>query len=137
YVKATEGVSYSSPYFAQQYNGSYNAGMIRGAYHFALPDRTSGADQANFFASHGGGWSRDGKTLPGALDVEYNPYGNTCYGKSKAAMAAWIKDFNDTYHARTGRWPVIYTSTSWWNSCVDGNFSATSPLWIARYNQSI
>ena len=37
YVKATEGRTYRNPYFAQQYNGSYNVGMIRGAYHFALP----------------------------------------------------------------------------------------------------
>ena len=38
YVKATEGTSYTNPYFAQQYNGSYNVGMIRGAYHFARPN---------------------------------------------------------------------------------------------------
>lgn len=80
YVKATEGTSYKNPYFAQQYNGSYNVGMIRGAYHFATPNTSSGATQAGYFASSGGGWSRDGKTLPGALDIEYNPYGATCYG---------------------------------------------------------
>ncbi|EHR63788.1 lysozyme [Saccharomonospora cyanea] len=139
YVKATEGTSYENPYFAQQYNGSYNVGMIRGAYHFALPNVSSGAAQANFFVDNGGGWSRDGKTLPGALDMEYNPYGATCYGKTKAQMTAWIKDFHDTYHARTGRWPVIYTSTSWWNQCVGtaGDFSSTAPLWVARYASSV
>ena len=82
YVKATESTSYTNPYFAQQYNGSYNVGMIRGAYHFATPNTSSGAAQANYFVDHGGGWSRDGKTLPGALDMEYNPYGATCYGLS-------------------------------------------------------
>jgi len=139
YVKATEGTGYRNPYFAQQYNGSYNIGMIRGAYHFALPDRSSGAAQANYFVDHGGGWSRDGKTLPGALDMEYNPYGPTCYGHSQAGMAAWIRDFHDTYHARTGRWPVIYTSTSWWNQCVGSaqSFGDTVPLWVARYNSEI
>ena len=137
YVKATEGTSYTNPYFAQQYNGSYNVGMIRGAYHFALPDRSSGAVQANYFVDHGGGWSRDGKTLPGALDIEYNPYGDNCYGLAKGQMTAWIKDFSDTYHARTGRWPVIYTSTNWWNGCVDGDFSSTNPLWVARYGGSV
>jgi lysozyme len=137
FVKATEGTGYANPYFAQQYNGSYNVGMIRGAYHFALPDRSSGAAQANYFVDHGGGWSRDGKTLPGALDMEYNPYGNTCYGKSPSQMTAWVKDFSDTYHSRTGRWPVIYTSTSWWGSCVDGDFSSTNPLWVARYASSV
>ena len=32
--KATEGTTYTNPSFTPQYNGSYNIGMIRGAYHF-------------------------------------------------------------------------------------------------------
>jgi hypothetical protein len=47
--------------------------MIRGAYHFARPHTTSGVIQAEYFVDHGGGWSGDGTTLPGALDIEYNP----------------------------------------------------------------
>lgn len=137
YVKATEGTGYTSPYFAQQYNGSYEAGMIRGAYHFALPDRSGGAEQANYFIDNGGGWSADGKTLPGALDIEYNPYGDNCYGLDGGGMSAWVKAFCDTYHARTGRWPMIYTTTNWWTGCGVGDFSATSPLWIARYAGSV
>lgn len=137
YVKATESTTYRNPYFAQQYNGSYNVGMIRGAYHFALPDRSAGSTQADFFVNNGGGWSRDGKTLPGALDMEYNPYGSTCYGLSKASMTSWIRSFSDRYHYRTGRWPVIYTSTSWWSQCVSGDFSSTNPLWIARYSSTV
>ncbi len=138
YVKATEGTYYENPYFAQQYNGSYNVGMIRGAYHFATPDTASGASQANYFASNGGGWSRDGRTLPGALDIEWNPYGAACYGKSQSAMVSWIRDFLTTYKARTGRDAVIYTATSWWKQCT-GNYSgfgASNPLWIARYDTS-
>ncbi|GAB2978811.1 lysozyme [Amycolatopsis acidiphila] len=137
YVKATENTNYTNPYFAQQYNGSYDVGMIRGAYHFATPDTSTGAAQANYFVDHGGGWSADGRTLPGALDMEYNPYGATCYGKSKSAMTAWIKDFSDTYHARTNKYPAIYSSTSWWGQCVDGDFSSTNPLWVARYASSV
>lgn len=139
YVKATEGTGYRNPYFAQQYTGSYNVGMIRGSYHFALPDRSSGAAQANYFVDNGGGWSRDGKTLPGVADLEYNPYGATCYGKSPAGMVAWIKDFSDTYRSRTGRWPVFYTSTSWWQQCTGntGSFKSTNPLWVARYASTV
>ncbi|WP_168200912.1 lysozyme [Allokutzneria sp. NRRL B-24872] len=137
YVKATEGTGYVNPHFGQQYNGSFNVGMIRGSYHFALPDRSSGADQANYFVNNGGGWSRDGKTLPGALDIEYNPYSeNKCYGLDQPTMTRWLKDFSDTYHHRTGRWPVIYTSTSWWAMCTGwhaGDFSNNNPLWVARY----
>ena len=135
YVKATEGTYYTNPYFAQQYNGSYNVGMIRGAYHFATPDTTNGATQANYFVDHGGGWSRDGKTLPGALDIEWNPYGAACYGKTTSGMVTWIRDFLNQYKARTGRAPVIYTATSWWKQCT-GNYSGfatANPLWVARY----
>lgn len=133
YVKATEGNYYSNPYFAQQYNGSYGVGMIRGAYHFATPNDSSGANQANYFVDRGGAWSRDGRTLPGALDIEYNPYGATCYGLSQASMTNWIRDFSNTYKARWNKYPAIYTSTSWWNQCVGSSFGATNPLWVARY----
>ncbi|MFJ7911717.1 lysozyme [Kitasatospora sp. NPDC096204] len=139
YVKATEGTGYTNPSFAQQYNGSYNAGLIRGAYHFALPNASSGATQADYFVSHGGGWSADGKTLPPALDIEYNPYGATCYGLSQSAMVSWIRDFSNTVHTRTGRYPTIYTTTNWWTQCTgnNGGFGTTNPLWIARYASSV
>ncbi|MFF1461768.1 lysozyme [Streptomyces sp. NPDC058330] len=139
YTKATEGTYYENPYFAQQYSGSYNVGMIRGSYHFATPDTTSGAAQANYFVDNGGGWSRDGKTLPGVLDIEWNPYGAQCYGKTQAAMVAWIRDFVNTYKARTGRDAVIYTATSWWKDCTGNNagFGTTNPLWVARYNTTV
>lgn len=71
--------------------------------------------------------------------MEYNPYGATCYGKSRSSMTAWVKDFHDTYFSMTGRYPVIYTSTSWWDLCVGSghDFSATAPLWVARYASSV
>ncbi|MEU9047119.1 MULTISPECIES: lysozyme [unclassified Kitasatospora] len=139
YVKATEGTGYTNPYFAQQYNGSYNAGLIRGAYHFALPNSSSGATQAAYFVNHGGGWSADGRTLPPALDIEYNPYGATCYGLGQSAMVSWIRDFSNTVHSRTGRYPTIYTTTNWWTQCTGnyGGFGATNPLWIARYASTV
>lgn len=139
YVKASEGTDYLNPHFEQQYDGSFQVGMIRGSYHFALPDRSDGATQAQYFVANGGGWSADGQTLPGVLDIEYNPYGSTCYGMSGTAMVDWILSFSDTYAELTGRWPVIYTSTRWWAQCTGntGDFSATNPLWVARYSDSV
>ncbi|MFJ6668061.1 lysozyme [Streptomyces sp. NPDC091383] len=139
YTKATEGTYYTNPSFAQQYNGSYNVGMIRGAYHFATPDTTSGATQASYFVAHGGGWSKDGRTLPGVLDIEWDPYGAACYGKSASAMVSWIADFLNTYRSLTGRDAVIYTATSWWTECTGdyAGFAGSNPLWIARYASSV
>ena len=138
YVKATESTNYTNPYFTQQYNGSYNVGIIRGAYHFATPNTSSGAAQADYFVAHGGGWSKDGKTLPGMLDMEWNPYGADCYGLSYSGMVNWILSFSNEYHARTSRWPVIYTATSWWSECTGstGDFSSTNPLMLASYASS-
>ncbi|KAA2260117.1 hypothetical protein F0L68_20545 [Solihabitans fulvus] len=138
YVKATEGVTYTNPNFGQQYNGAYNVGMFHGAYHFALPDVSNGVDQANFFVDHGGGWSPDGRTLPPAMDIEYNPYGDTCYGMDRFQMANWLSAFSEQIRARIGRYPVIYTSLNWWARCTNNNpgFGA-NPLWVARYADSV
>lgn len=73
FIKATEGtctprlypnfdtfltvplpIAYTNPEFSAQYTGATNNGIIRGGYHFARPDISSGAAQANFFLAHGG-----------------------------------------------------------------------------------
>ncbi|MDT7797038.1 MAG: hypothetical protein QOI78_471 [Actinomycetota bacterium] len=139
YVKATEGTGFVNPQYAQQYDGAHAAGLIRGAYHFARPDVSSGAAQADYFIANGGGWRGDGTTLPGALDIEYNPYGDACYGKNPADMTAWIADFTRTYLAKAHRSALIYTSTTWWKTCT-GNangFGNTNPLWLARYGPEV
>ncbi|WP_354146574.1 lysozyme [Arthrobacter sp. 754] len=147
YVKASEGNYFTNDYFNSQYQGSRNVGMIRGAYHFAIPNWSSGADQARYFVQNGGGWSADGYTMPPVLDFEFNPYegrtingfyfGNTCYGMSPAQLGSWVRDFGSTMQALTGRLPVIYTNTSWWNQCL-GNPAGFGdyPLWIAAYPSS-
>ncbi|MEU8677957.1 lysozyme [Streptomyces sp. NPDC048560] len=135
YMKATEGTSFKDSRFSANYTGSYNAGLIRGAYHFARPDASNGATQANYFAGSGGGWSKDGKTLPGVLDIEHNPSGAMCYGLSTTQMRTWVNDFYTAYKARTTRDVVIYTTASWWNTCT-GNWtgmSTKSPLWVAHW----
>lgn len=138
YVKATESTDYVSSQFAEQYNDSSAAGLLRGAYHFATPNTSSGATQANYFVSHGGGWSPDGRTLPPLLDIEYNPYGDTCYGMAGASMVSWIRDFSNTILSRTGRLPAIYSTTDWWTRCTANSpaFSA-NPLFIARYTSNV
>lgn len=126
YIKATEGTSYKDPAFSSHYTGATNAGFIRGAYHFAS-GTGDGSQEANYFLKNGGGWSNDGITLPGALDLE-----------GDCISVSWIRTFSNTYHSATGRYPVLYSSPSWWSSCT-GNSNAfvnTNPLWLARYNSS-
>lgn len=106
-IKATEGTTFKSSSFSSQYTGATNAGLIRGAYHFARPNSSSGSAQAKFFLANGGGWSGDGRTLPGALDLESVSGQPTCYGLSPSGLVSWIKDFGETYKANTGRYPVL------------------------------
>jgi GH25 family lysozyme M1 (1,4-beta-N-acetylmuramidase) len=134
-VKATESDYYTSVTFADQYDGAADQGLIRGAYHFAVPDDTDGATQATFFVENGGDWSPDGQTLPGVLDIEYNPYGQTCYDMSKSEMVDWVTDFVDTYIALTGRAPMIYSNADWWNTCVgSSDIPDVVPLWVAYWS---
>ena len=144
YVKASEGNYFTNPLFSPQYEGSRSVGMIRGAYHFAIPNWSSGANQARYFVANGGGWTADGYTMPPVLDFEFNPYanrtingfdfGNTCYDMTASQLRSWVRDFGDTMLSLTGRLPVIYTNTNWWNYCLGtapgfGDY----PLWVAAY----
>lgn len=137
-IKATEGTSYQNPSFSSQYTGATNAGFIRGGYHFAQPASSTGAAQATYFLAHGGGWSKDGITLPGMLDIEYNPSGATCYGLSASAMVSWISSFVTTYHSKTGVYPMIYTTADWWTTCTGNSkaFNQLCPLVLARYSSA-
>lgn len=137
YVKATEGTYYRSPTFRSQLAGARKEGIVVGAYTFAVPDSSGGAAQARYFAAHGGG--RKAGELPGVLDIETNPYGSDkCYGLRPAAMVSWIRAFVDTYHARTGWWPIINTYTRWWNTCTGRSaaFAAKDALWLNAHRRT-
>ncbi|MFF9365509.1 GH25 family lysozyme [Streptomyces griseoluteus] len=140
YIKATEATAYRNPYFTGQYNGARRAGLVRGAYHFALPNRSSGAAQAAYFVRHGGDWRADGVTLPPALDIEYNPYDkhHKCYGLSRRRMVRWIRSFSDEVRREAGRRPVIYTTVNWWTACTGDShaFAADHALWIASHGSA-
>jgi GH25 family lysozyme M1 (1,4-beta-N-acetylmuramidase) len=137
YIKATEGTSVKDASFNTNYPAAYYAGLIRGAYHLARPNLSTGTVQADFLAGNGGAWSADGKTLPAVLDIEPNPFsGGYCYGLSQSAMVNWINAFLNEYKARTTRWAVIHTTLSFWKICTGNStaFATKSPLSIIRWD---
>lgn len=71
------------------------------------------------------------------LDLEPGS-SSQCYGLSAGAMVAWIRDFSNTYHGKTGRYPMLYTNPSWWTACTGNSkeFVKTNPLVLARYASS-
>ncbi|WP_431711915.1 GH25 family lysozyme [Glutamicibacter uratoxydans] len=130
YIKATQSwptTVFKDPQFDRNYTQAQQAGVIRGAYHFAMPAHSSGKTQAHEFLGRGGGWSADGQTMPPLLDIEWNPYpettynagkGDSCYGMTSAQLQSWIQDFGQTIKSATGRLPMIYTAQSWWDDCI-------------------
>ncbi|KIK20796.1 glycoside hydrolase family 25 protein [Pisolithus microcarpus 441] len=137
YIKATEGTSYISPTFSSQYTGATDAGLIRGGYHFAHPDESDGETQANYFLAHGGSWSADGITLPGALDIEFiyttTDWWSTCTGNS-ASFAndspLWIADWSSTL----GALPAGWAYTPFWQYADSGPNPGDADLWNGDTN---
>jgi len=133
FVKATEGDYYVNPYYAADLAQAKAAGMYATGYHFAVPNLSSGTSQADY-AVRNGDYAADGRTLPLALDIEYNPYGAECYGLSAAAMVSWLSAFVAEAQRLTGQLPIIYTTADWWRTCAGGSTAfGSDPLWVAGY----
>jgi GH25 family lysozyme M1 (1,4-beta-N-acetylmuramidase) len=137
-VKATEGDYYVNSWAASDLAGAKAAGLTVTPYHFAVPNASGGAAQAQFAVEYSG-YKSGPRTLPLMLDIEYDPYNatdraNECYGLSAAKMTAWLSAFVATARSLTGQYPVIYTTADWWNTCTGKSaaFSA-DPMWVAAY----
>lgn len=135
YVKATEGRTYRSAAFDHQYLGAARAGLVRGGYHFARPDSGGPEEQVDFFLNNGGGWTDDGSTLPGMVDLEGYPGLPRDYGYGPQEMRDWIIGFSNRYRDQVGRRPVLYTNLHWWNDVVGDWTPYDSPLFLAQYRQ--
>ncbi|MGC9668746.1 GH25 family lysozyme [Planosporangium sp. 12N6] len=124
YVKATEGTSYTNPYFASDYNSAKGQGIYVGAYAFGRPDLGNPVGQADHFYDRMQ-WTRDGRTLPPFVDMEWPWFSgvNSCYNLTPGQITSWLHAFLDRLQARTGQIPMIYTAASWWNPCTASDTS--------------
>lgn len=133
FIKATEGDYYVNPYYASDLAEAKAAGLYATGYHFAVPNVSGGVSQADY-AVRNGDYAADGRTLPLALDIEYNPYGGECYGLSAARMVSWLSAFTAEVQRLTGQLPVIYTTADWWRTCTGGSKAfGSDQLWVAGY----
>jgi len=140
-VKGTEGDYYVNPWATTDLAGAKHAGLDITAYHFAIPNVSGGAAQAQFAVEYSG-YATGSRMLPLMLDIEYDPYvksdhTNECYGLSATKMTAWISGFVTTAVDLTGQYPVIYTTADWWSKCTGGSKAFTAdPMWVAAYGFS-
>lgn len=127
YVKATEGSDRVDPWFRRDWSGVAAAGLYRGAYHYARPQKGSAAADADAFVAVVGKLGAP-EDLPPALDLE------DAGGLDPTALAAWVGEWVAEVEHITGRTPVIYTRASFWTvQMANTDRFADSPLWVARY----
>ncbi len=132
FLKATEGTTYTDPYFKADWAASAKAGIYRGAYHFARPSTAAGSAvrQADFFASTIGPQNARG-TLPPVLDLE------STGGLSDSQLINWTSQFLKELAAKTGRDPIIYVSPYFWIDNLNNSSAFHDyPLWVAHYGVS-
>jgi GH25 family lysozyme M1 (1,4-beta-N-acetylmuramidase) len=132
FVKATEGTTYTNPYFAADFAAIKKAGLIRGAYHFARPtsSTTTAVAQAAKFVKVAGRMGLAGD-LPPVLDLEVNN------NVSPAALIRWTGAYLSEIKRLTGRDAIIYTGPYFWKTKMANSTAFTNhPLWAASYTTS-
>jgi GH25 family lysozyme M1 (1,4-beta-N-acetylmuramidase) len=131
--KATEGTTYTDPYFATDYPAELAAGLVHGSYHFAhpaLPINSTALAQAKFFSATVGPVNI-ADTLPPALDLEQTG------GLDPAQLVTWAQDFLLDLRTLTGRTPMLYTYPNFWdNDLADASALSRYPLWMAEFGTS-
>ncbi len=123
FTKATEGTTYTNPYFATNWSRMKSAGLIRGAYHYGRPG-TDPVAQADYFVNTVHPTSGD---LQMALDIE------TTDGRTPSQVRSWIVSFINRIQYRTGRPGIIYTGFYFWRDSAGNGSNLNCPLWLAAY----
>jgi lysozyme len=128
-VKASEDPAYRDPYFGANWRGIKDAGMVRGAYHFARPSQVDPIASVALFAEQ---IAAVGGLEPGdlvALDLEDAdvPAGEQ--------LAGWALDWLVEAEEMLGVRPLLYSGV-WFmepHGLMTSAILATYPLWLAAY----
>lgn len=126
FMKASQS-NFGDPLFSKHWASAKAAKILRGAYHYLVPD-LDGAKQAAAFLKILG---NDPGELPPVLDIEAKTTNPAQYA---AISEKWLKVVEDALQRR----PIIYTAAWYWNSTmlVGGKYpawAASYPLWVAHY----
>lgn len=123
YLKATEGRKLVDPMFTRNWQEAKTKNIIRGAYHFYVPDRDP-IEQANNFCKIVRLKEGD---LPPVCDFE------TINSMPKDKLKQNIKIFLDKLQDNYGVRPIIYTNKKLYHKIFKHDFSDYQ-YWIAHYD---
>ncbi|MFO0593458.1 MAG: GH25 family lysozyme [Polyangiaceae bacterium] len=138
FVRSTMDEALVDPKLDRNRKALADAGMIRGYYHFAHPEKPA-AVQAKHACDTLGPLSAGELDL--VLDLEWTHRGETPASWSPddtKLMQAWTREFVAAVQsACPGRNVVIYTRFNFWSQYLGGMAPpAGCPLWIAEYRQT-
>lgn len=128
WIKCTQNDGNADPMFRANVAAARAAGVLVGAYHFAIAGHGDVAAEMAWFLSHLDGLGA--LDLPAALDVETDP-GDL----SVAELCAWVEAARDLVCKATGKDPVLYTGSAFLRDQLGGcaTMGGGMRLWIARY----
>ncbi len=118
---------FMDPEFDTNWSAIRQAGLIRGAYQYFNPGEDA-EEQAMIFIDRVGELGPG--DLPGVIDVESTD------GLPAATVAASVSTWLDLVEAGTGRKPMIYTGSYFWNDNVASDAFSDHALWIAHYTNN-
>jgi len=125
FIKATEGVQDEDELFERNWKKAKEVGMVRGAYHFFLPQKSGKAQAENFMNSV----LLESGDLPPVLDIE-ETYGVRTPDIRKR-VKEWLYTVEAYYHVK----PIIYTNVDYYKNFLGKDFDVY-PLWVAHYLQA-
>jgi lysozyme len=123
YLKATEGILLTDPYFMHNQRMCERVGLINGAYHYFRP-RASGKLQAKFFLAN---VKIQKGNLPPVVDVE------ELDGISPDKMRGELDDFLKEVGLKTKTKPIIYSGLKFYYDNLAGYYD-NYPLWLSNFD---
>ncbi len=124
FIKATEGIGNTDPWFKRNWKKAADQKMTKGAYHFFIGSKDGKLQAENFIDKV----DLDPGDLPPVLDIE-QLNGATSEQVKKEAKE-WLDVVEEHYNVR----PIIYTNVDFYTRHLGSGFDGY-PLWIAHYYQ--
>lgn len=124
FIKATEGLLTEDSRFDEYWEDAKDADVVRGAYHYFLPDRSAKLQATNFITSV----KLQPGDLPPVVDVEETR------GKKKADVVKGLKEMLMKLEEHYKVKPIIYSNINFIEDYLSEDFSGYR-FWVAHYYQ--
>ena len=122
FIKATEGILMEDMMFDDHWHKAKKHKVIRGAYHYYLPNRNPKLQATNFITSVRLGQG----DLPPVVDIEETK------GKSKSEIVKGLKEFLASLESHYKVKPIIYSNISFIEQYLAEDLE-DYPFWVAHY----